>query len=64
MNKIDDFPVPLFIKFSQMNRYVKYFNDSKYMNFEQNTIWNETSNLLAKKLIVNPYIMINTSKLI
>ena len=34
MNKIDDFPVPLFIKFSQMNRYVKYFNDSKYMNFE------------------------------
>ena len=34
MNKIDDFPVSLFIKFSQMNRYVKYFNDSKYMNFE------------------------------
>ena len=34
MNEIDYFPLPLFIKFSQLNRYVKYFNDSKYMNFE------------------------------
>ena len=48
MNEIDYFPLPLFIKFSQLNRYVKYFNDSKYMNFEQNAIWNKIINLLEK----------------
>ena len=32
MNETDAFPVPLCIKLSQMNGYVKYFNDNKCMN--------------------------------
>ena len=31
-NEIDAFPIPLCIKLSQMNGYVKYFDDSKCMN--------------------------------
>ena len=26
------FPIPLYIKLLQMNGYIKYFNDNKYMN--------------------------------
>ena len=70
INEVDAFPVPLCLKLSQKNGYVKYVND-KRMNLlvhdkellkKYNEIWNKISNLLKKGLIRKQCI-INTLKL-
>ena len=57
-NKTDIFPIPLFIKLPQVNRYIKHFNSkNKYINIlvhyenllnKDNELWDKISNLLKK----------------
>ena len=53
---------PLCIKLPRMNRYAKYFNETKHMNFSfkdgeflevYNAIWERVRILIKKDLIVN-----------
>ena len=64
IKKNDPFPAPLCIKFSQINEYTKYFdNSNNYMNLlvyykkllkKYNEIWDKISNLLKEGLYSEP----------
>ena len=68
---INNYIKTLCIKLRQMNGYVKYFNDNKFINLRDykeykrkyNAIWDKISNLLKKDLIVKRCMIIKTLKL-